>query len=152
VDCLLDGGATPVGIESTVISLAGDSPVLLRPGTIPRNNLESLIGPLSEPVVSDTAHPSPGLHKRHYSPATALVLVTPGALPVNGQGAYLWITRSADVELPVQMPADASEYAACLYGILHDLDRQGLDWIAVEDPPAGSEWDGVRDRLARAAR
>jgi L-threonylcarbamoyladenylate synthase len=49
------------------------------------------------------------------------------------------------------MPADARAYAQRLYALLHELDAQNLDWIAVEPPPEGSEWDGIRDRLRRAS-
>ena len=49
------------------------------------------------------------------------------------------------------MPADAAAYAAALYGLLHQLDEEGWDWIAVEAPPSDGEWLAVSDRLRRAA-
>jgi L-threonylcarbamoyladenylate synthase len=52
----------------------------------------------------------------------------------------------------MEMPAGALEYAAALYGTLHRLDREGYDWIAIEQPPETAEWAGVLDRLKRAAR
>src|SRR5438270_1210329 len=73
VDCVLDGGPTQVGIESTVISLAGP-PVLLRPGMISREEIEALIGPVGTAGAVEGAHPSPGMHPRHYAPRTTLVL------------------------------------------------------------------------------
>jgi L-threonylcarbamoyladenylate synthase len=148
VDLILDGGTTPVGIESTVLSLATDPPTLLRPGMVTREEIESLIGPVSVPndLHASGAHASPGLHPRHYSPRTPLVLVTNGRLPSQGRGIYL-------SHLPGSghpMPADARDYAAVLYMTLHKLDEEGLDWIAVEQPPGTSEWAGIRDRLKRA--
>ena len=74
----------------------------------------------------------------------------PGQLPAHGRGVYLYWSESAG-ENPVAMPRTADEYAAMLYATLHELDEAGWDWIAVEDPPAGAAWDGIRDRLRRAA-
>ncbi len=156
VDLILDGGPTRVGIESTVLSLAGPRPRLLRPGIISRTEIEELIGPVetAASVAPGGSHPSPGLHPRHYSPATRLVLVRDGAVPGEGSGAYVGFgeTRpAAETAVVVAMPAEAGAYAAALYATLHDLDRRQLDWIAVEVPPEGAEWAGVRDRLERAA-
>ncbi|HPT26479.1 MAG TPA: L-threonylcarbamoyladenylate synthase [Bryobacteraceae bacterium] len=148
VDMVLDGGSTPVGIESTVVSLAANPPVLFRPGMITREEIEALIGPVSLPNERPSqAHPSPGLHPRHYSPRTTLLLVSGGHLPAHGRGIYL-------SHLPgggQPMPSLAREYAAILYATLHNLDQQRLDWIAVETPPDTEEWAGVRDRLKRAS-
>ena len=154
VDYLLDGGACTVGIESTVLSLAGETPVLLRPGGIWRAQIEAVIGPVSlhaEP--SSGAHPSPGMHPRHYSPRTRLLLVSDGVVPGEGSGAYLQLHAASlrEVGKSVAMPSDPVEYAAELYRTLHRLDRENYDWIAVDTPPDSSEWEAVRDRLKRAA-
>lgn len=142
-DYVLDGGPARVGIESTVLSLAGDRPALLRPGVIPVPEIESLIGPLAPPPPLSAAHPSPGMHPRHYRPATPLHLLAPGDPVPEGRGAWLRMGR--------EMPADARAYAAALYETLHRLDGEGLEWIAVERPPETPEWAGVLDRLRRAA-
>lgn len=147
VDYILDGGPTTVGIESTVLSLAG-RPVLLRPGMISSADLEAVIGPLEQAAGPRGAHPSPGMHPRHYSPRTQLILGEP---PAHGRGAYLWITEPATAFRTLQMPSAPSAYAAILYETLHQLDEQELDWIAVENPPETPQWAGVRDRLRRAA-
>lgn len=152
VALVLDGGPTTVGIESTVLSLSGSSAVLLRPGMISTADLERAIGPVEAPPhPPEAAHPSPGMHRKHYSPRTPLVLVDAGALPPHGKGAYLWIREPSRSEHSIEMPIDPSEYAARLYAVLHELDAQGWDWIAVERPPGGVIWAGVRDRLERAA-
>jgi L-threonylcarbamoyladenylate synthase len=135
---VLDGGPTTVGIESTVVSLAGAEPVLLRPGLIKFDNIQRVT---SGEV--DAAHPAPGMHERHYSPRTRLLLVERGRRPATGRGVYLGIGEG--------MPGDPREYAAALYSKLHELDRQGLDWIAVERPPDSPAWEAVLDRLTRAA-
>ena len=151
VDMILDAGPTQVGLESTVLSLAGP-PRLLRPGMILREQIEELIGPveISGRIENGVPHPSPGMHPRHYSPKTPLLLVSDGVLP-PGRGAYLWIHKPASAARNVRMPADPASYAARLYQTLHELDAEGWDWIAVENPPDSSEWIPVLDRLQRAA-
>jgi len=140
VAMILDGGRTTVGIESTVLSLAGPDAILLRPGMVTQPQIEAVIGPVkllgSAP---EGPHSSPGLHRRHYSPRTPLVLIEAGKLPASGRGICL------------QMPADPREYAAVLYQKLHEADAQGFDWIAIEQPPKTEEWAAIRDRLERAA-
>ena len=143
-DYVLDGGPARVGIESTVLSLAG-APLLLRPGVIPLPEIEALIGPVApagEPAAGP--HASPGMHPRHYRPATPLFLLDPRAPDPPGRGARL--------RPGAGMPADPLEYAAALYETLHRLDAQHLDWIAVDRPPDAPQWAGVLDRLLRAAR
>lgn len=153
VECILDGGTCDVGIESTVVSLAGPEPLLLRPGIITIGQLEETLGrPVSFAVaVEGTAHPSPGMHLRHYAPRTPVCLVRDGQLP-KGRGAYLWIERPADAEFAIPMPSHAADYARFLYEALHLADKANLDWIAVETPPDGAEWSAVQDRLRRACQ
>ncbi len=149
--CVLDGGAAPVGIESTVLSLAGDAPVLLRPGMISRDAIEALIGPVVTAGSVEGAHPSPGMHHRHYAPSTRLLLVRGGAVPGQGRGAYVQRKTAATAARVVLMPETPEAYAARLYAVLHELDAEGWDWIAIEEPPARDEWSAIRDRLDRAA-
>ncbi|MFZ3262761.1 MAG: L-threonylcarbamoyladenylate synthase [Terriglobales bacterium] len=154
VSYVLDGGPCEVGIESTVLSLAEAQPVLLRPGIIPRSLLEHFIGPIA--IASDPAsgaHPSPGMHARHYSPRTSLFLVSNGKLPEPGQGIYLQHTTPPTHTgiKTVQMPTSAANYAAALYRELHEADESNFDWIAIELPPTAAEWEAVHDRLRRAA-
>jgi L-threonylcarbamoyladenylate synthase len=142
-DYVLDGGPARVGIESTVLSLVG-APVLLRPGVIPLPEIEALIGPVGMAAdPAEGAHDAPGMHPRHYRPATPLYLLGPGEAPPAGSGAWLRIGR--------EMSAEPREYAAALYETLHRLDALRPDWIAVERPPDTPEWAGVLDRLRRAA-
>jgi len=151
VAMVLDGGPTRVGIESTVLSLAGGEPVLLRPGMISEADIEAVIGPVRvQSGAPEAAHPSPGMHRKHYSPRTPVILVDDGTLPA-GRGAYLWIEAPLSAERAIEMPSDPHAYAAMLYDTLHQVDALGLDWIAVERPPSGMMWAGVRDRLERAA-
>ncbi|MEO8372371.1 MAG: L-threonylcarbamoyladenylate synthase [Candidatus Solibacter sp.] len=139
-DYTLDGGPARVGIESTVLSLV-EAPLLLRPGVIAVTELEALIGPIGcAETAMEGGHASPGMHVRHYRPATPLYLDT-AVRP--GKGAVL--------RLGLEMPGDPAGYASALYLTLHRLDGEGLDWIAIEAPPDTAEWAGVLDRLRRAA-
>jgi L-threonylcarbamoyladenylate synthase len=72
------------------------------------------------------------------------VLLAAGDSPPAGRGEWLRLGR--------EMPAEPAAYAALLYAVLHRLDAQGLDWIAVERPPDAPEWAGIVDRLMRAKR
>jgi L-threonylcarbamoyladenylate synthase len=140
VAMVLDGGPSQVGIESTVLSLAGPEPLLLRPGMVTKGEIEAVIGPVQVlDSVAEGTHASPGLHARHYSPKTPLILIQHGQALPPGRGICL------------EMPSDPSEYAAVLYEKLHQADAQGFDWIAIERPPDGEKWAAIRDRLERAS-
>ncbi|MEZ5354501.1 MAG: L-threonylcarbamoyladenylate synthase [Bryobacteraceae bacterium] len=150
-DLVLDGGPCQVGIESTVVSLAVNPPLLLRPGMIPRAEIEAIAGPISTPnsLVSTpgsldrpgTPQPSPGMHPRHYSPRTPFYLFPMDPTP-PGRGVTL---RRSD------MPSTPDAYAAALYPTLHRLDAEGWDWIAIEAPENTAAWTAILDRLQRAA-
>jgi L-threonylcarbamoyladenylate synthase len=164
VDYILDGGPCTVGIESTVLSLVGklggklvetqSQPILLRPGAISRKELEALIGSIaSAQEIEAGPHPAPGMHPRHYSPITSLFLVTNGIVPELGQGIYLQHEHPPsrqDINIH-QMPQSVENYAAVLYEKLHQADAANTDWIAVDQPPQGPEWEAINDRLKRAA-
>ena len=153
VSLVLDGGPCEVGIESTVVSLSGPQPVLLRPGMVTREQIEDVIGPvlLATEAAPGAPQESPGQHPRHYSPRTPLTLSNRDALPAQGHGVFLYWSKPAPACASMPLPKDPSECAARLYGMLHELDAQGWDWIAVEPPPSGPEWQAIRDRLRRAA-
>jgi L-threonylcarbamoyladenylate synthase len=158
IDYILDGDPCSVGIESTVLSLAEPRPILLRPGGISRAELEAIVGPVASADQVQTeapagAHPSPGMHPRHYSPRTPLLLVKDGKLPDQGHGIYLQHQHlpSRESVQTIQMPTAAADYAAALYEILHQADAGNYNWIAVDPPPNTPEWEAVHDRLRRAA-
>lgn len=141
---ILDGGPTQVGIESTVVSLADGQLKLLRPGMIS-------IGEIEQAAAGDGSHPAPGMHARHYSPRTPLILVDgPANLP-DRRGAYLWWNQAGFTSRSLRMPRDAAHYAARLYSALHEVDGEGWPWIAVEKPPQKPEWSAIWDRLRRAS-
>ncbi|HEY6911075.1 MAG TPA: L-threonylcarbamoyladenylate synthase [Myxococcales bacterium] len=156
IDAVVDGGRCPYGIESTVVGLDG-APRLLRAGAIPRSEIEELIGPLELGSRGAVAQ-SPGQQRRHYAPA-AVVRLSPRsqleqvARHLEGRvGALLrGDTPAPDGALVARLPDDPQGYARELYAALRDLEDADCTSIVVEEVPAGSEWDAIRDRLTRAS-
>ncbi len=157
---VLDGGACPVGIESTIVDCSRGHPVLLRPGMITPARLAAVCGqPLRE---RDEAAPrASGTLESHYAPRARVRLMDgrqlQAALDVLGADAraiavYARTPLKAARGVAVRaMPDDASRAAQELFAVLRALDATGVQLIWVETPPEGADWDGVRDRLARAA-
>jgi L-threonylcarbamoyladenylate synthase len=151
VDMILDGGPTTVGIESTVLSLATNPPMLLRPGMVSAAAIEQCIGPIAV-AANPTAgpHESPGMHREHYQPRTPLIIGEP---PAGSKSVYLYREQpSTTATENVRMPAEPGAYAAVLYDTLHRVDAGGWEWIGVEPVPQEIQWAGIADRLRRAAQ
>jgi L-threonylcarbamoyladenylate synthase len=158
---VLDGGAAQLGIESAIVDCSGDRPVLLRPGVLTRERIESAAGvPLLQP--DDGSPPAPGTLPSHYAPRAALRLMTTPmlrtALEMLGAEPLKLAVYSRSVPSGVatgvrhrRMPARPEQAAHELFSVLRELDREGVHLIWVEEPPPGPEWEGVRDRLVRAA-
>ncbi|MGI9216612.1 MAG: L-threonylcarbamoyladenylate synthase, partial [Hydrogenophaga sp.] len=157
---VLDGGACPVGIESTIVDCSRGMPVLLRPGMVTPMQIESACG---QPLrARDEAAPrASGTLESHYAPRAKVRLMPAQqlqpALDLLGADAqhiavYARASlRTARGVAPRRMPADAAACAQELFAVLRELDATGVKLIWVETPPEGAEWDGVRDRLQRAA-
>ena len=154
VDLVLEGGPSEVGIESTIVDLSGGAPVLLRPGRISKQDLERVIGAVSEGSEGSPRH-SGGL-ERHYAPRTPARLVPTYDLDkeiarLKEKVAVLAFSRPDErVDYWLRMPRDPDAYAQKLYGALRELDTAGCDEILVEAPPESPAWAAVRDRLQRA--
>jgi L-threonylcarbamoyladenylate synthase len=142
---VLEGGPCAVGIESTVVAIEDGKVKLLRPGMISLGEIEQAAAQAGK------AHPSPGMHQKHYSPRTRLILVRGASELPDRTGAYVWRVALGPTARAVRMPLDAEPYAAELYRVLHQLDTENWPWIAVEMPPDASDWAAIRDRLQRAA-
>jgi L-threonylcarbamoyladenylate synthase len=170
VDLVLDGGPTTVGIESAVVDCTSDPPVLLRPGALSPAHLARIVGrPLAAPAAparEDEPRLAPGMVERHYAPRASLRLFDGDAgsrasadfVATSTANARLRVgalvftpLTSVSAETTVVMPADPLAYAARLYDALHALDDAGCEVVFVERVPDGVEWEGVRDRLSRAA-
>jgi L-threonylcarbamoyladenylate synthase len=157
---ILDGGACPVGIESTIVDATRGHPVLLRPGMVTQAQLEAVCGqPLRE---RDGAAPrASGTLESHYAPnARVRLMPAPAlqtALDLLGHDArhIAVYARAALKAAPGvalrRMPNSATQAAQGLFATLRELDATGVKLIWVETPPDDPAWDGVRDRLQRAA-
>jgi L-threonylcarbamoyladenylate synthase len=164
VALVLDAGRTTLGIESTVVDVRGERPVILRPGFLSAPALERVVGPLASPdrATAGPALRSPGLLERHYAPNAELRLATsaPEAAGAVAElrrgegrvGALLHSAADVPAHHTVRLPSDPVGYANGLYAALHALDALGCRFIVAEAVPPGPEWAGVRDRLSRAAR
>jgi L-threonylcarbamoyladenylate synthase len=161
IDCVLDGGETDVGIESTIVDLSGAAPTLLRPGWIGPAELEQVLGvPLAAPAAD--APRAPGTLAKHYAPQTLLIVTEFDLLMelaatltrVGKRVAALAMTDRRPVQEGltwVAAPSDPAAYAHTLYANLRELDEAGCETILVERPPQSAEWMAINDRLARAA-
>ena len=173
---IIDGGDCEVGIESTIVDVSsGDRAVLLRPGVItPKEMLAKAGVRVYGPEEAVDAHAKPqsiprvsGSLKAHYAPTTPLRLYAPGRVldaltefpdTKSRVAVAVWDSESSLGDdghpsaqfVEVGVPSDSSAFASRLYRTLRDLDEQGWDLILFPEPPAGEEWDGVRDRLQRA--
>jgi len=164
---VLDGGPCEVGIESSIVDCTRSRPVLLRPGVLTRAELEAACG---EPVLakddllneSGSAPRASGTLEAHYAPNAKVRLMDAGAiqtaLDLLGADAAHIAVYARDVlriksekVLFRRMPDDALATAQQLFAVLRGFDAQGARLIWIEHPPASPEWDGVRDRLGRAA-
>ena len=164
---VLDGGPCAVGIESTIIDCSRGAPVLLRPGAITRVQVEAACGqPLqSAQEIADTAGAAPrasGTLESHYAPSAKVRLMDARALQtaldvLGADAAHIAVyartpLRIASDRLVVRrMPADADATAQQLFAALRGFDAQGVKLIWIETPPDAPDWEGVRDRLQRAA-
>jgi L-threonylcarbamoyladenylate synthase len=166
IPLVIDGGPCHVGIESTVLDVTCNPPLLLRPGMIHEAALVAVTGALA------TGHGgsggvlrSPGMLEKHYSPNARLLvrswkdeaglgelLRAAGAAPgTTGIIAHTQIPRDAGYARVAVVPRDAQAFARALYAELHQCDAAGVELIVIEQLPEGPEWQGVQDRLQRAA-
>ena len=161
VDYVLDGGASDIGIESTIIDASGSAPVLMRPGHINVQDIENACGTSVQAPRMDAPR-VPGALAAHYAPATTLLLLEADLLlelaaTLSQQGKHCAVlAMSARQPLLerltwVAAPADATAYAHELYANLRALDAAGCEVILVEQPPQQAAWAAVNDRLMRAA-
>ncbi|HLW04336.1 MAG TPA: L-threonylcarbamoyladenylate synthase [Azoarcus sp.] len=158
VSMVLDGGDCSVGIESTILDLSRDAPVLLRPGAISADAIAAVIGrhPRNREEEQDTAPRVSGALAAHYAPRTPLILVSAEGLvdELRRPDRIAVLARSARPQTAFHWraaPLDPVGYAHDLYANLRELDALGADLILVEAPPATLDWQAVSDRLSRAA-
>jgi L-threonylcarbamoyladenylate synthase len=155
VSLILDGGPCPVGVESTVLDLTGETPTLLRPGGATREAIEAAIGPvaLSHALpAGDAALKSPGQLASHYAPSRPVRLAATSVQPDEGLLAFgAAPLPGARVTLNLSPSGDLTEAAATLFAHLRALDRPEITRIAVMPVPQTGLGLAINDRLRRAA-
>ncbi len=161
---VVDGGPCEVGIESTIVDCSRGVPVLLRPGAISRAQVEAACGEaLRNP--HDLAAPDPrasGTLASHYAPEAKVRLMDAKALQaaldvLGAQAAHIAVWARSPLKVRSQrvlqrrMPDDPAATAQQLFAVLREFDARGVRLIWIETPPETPEWEGVGDRLRRAA-
>ncbi len=162
VDYILEGGQCAVGVESTIVDVSGEHPVILRPGMITAQQIAAV---LQEPVHTATAKAPrvSGSMESHYAPETPTELMSSQQIPSFVEEITLMDLPLAILSYShppmkcvgiewIAMPKEAKQYAHDLYHALREIDKMKLKRLVVEQVPAGDEWDAVRDRLQRASR
>ena len=164
---VLDGGACAVGIESTIIDCTRGAPVLLRPGQISRAQIETAAGSavLDKDTLTAPAPRASGTLESHYAPRAKVRLMSASeivaklqALGPHANNLGVWSVQRPEASeglgagvLWRAQPPYAAQAAHELFTVLRDLDARGVMQIWVQQPPDTPEWEGVRDRLQRAA-
>ena len=161
IGAILDGGPCEVGIESSIVDLsrlATHGPVLLRPGQVSAVDIGAVIG--QWPGVPDGSAPrASGTLASHYAPRTPVAMLDGGALPaalaqLAARGRRVALIHHSGLPAAgasVRLPAQADAYAQALYASLRAMDDAGCELILLEAPPQDAQWNGVNDRLRRAA-
>ncbi len=166
IPLVIDGGQSQVGIESTVLDLSVAPPRVLRPGMIHDEALSAVLDELAASGdTSEGSLRSPGMLPKHYSPKGRLVLLAwkddadllrqlaQHHIPAQACQiiAYEHIPSPEPLGRVAVIPHDAEAFARAIYAELHACDDSGASWIVVEQPPNSAEWQGIADRLTRAA-
>jgi L-threonylcarbamoyladenylate synthase len=166
IPLILDGGPTAIGVESTVLDVTCTPPVLLRPGGIPREAIEAVIGLVRTTADASLRQRSPGMRYRHYSPkAQVLLLEAPQAETLQAAlaaalqcgkrvGCLLYRLQLREVPPGVtvtRVGGGVEDYARALFSAMRALDAHGTDVILVEGVPEEGLGVAVMDRLRRAA-
>lgn len=151
IAAVLDGGPCRVGIESTVIDLSEPTPALLRPGGVTREQLEAVLGLLTDTGNSGALR-SPGMLERHYAPVRPLRLAATTVTPDEALLAFGAPMPGAAATVNLSPTRDLTEAAANLFAALRELDQPRFKTIAVMPIPENSLGAAINDRLRRAAR
>ena len=159
IDLIVDGGSVAVGVESTIVGCLAQ-PMLLRPGGVPREDIERVLGhALAQPpqeAAGDDAQPlAPGMLASHYAPRTRVRLDAEDVAPDEALLAFgLHRLHGADRAVAIMNlsdKGDLAEAAANLFGYLRSLDAKGATTIAVMPIPDEGLGEAINDRLRRAA-
>ena len=156
---ILDGGSSPLGIESSIIDITTTPARLLRPGPLSISRIKkisgvNIVGAGYQPARKKSPR-VPGSLKSHYAPKTKVILFQKN-IKFKNSTAVMAIKSKLIINdknnLLIKMPRDPVGYAQILYAVLRELDALKFDVIYIETPPNMPEWLAVRDRVMRAAQ
>ncbi|MDC7241380.1 MAG: L-threonylcarbamoyladenylate synthase [Spirochaetales bacterium] len=157
IDMVLEGGSCRVGVESTVLDLTRETPIILRPGGLTRQEIEAVLGPVDQFNRTTTSPTAPGQLEMHYSPRTPLHIVDDPSLVPDKAGAAALIYSDpsrgegfafSEVLTPGGNPVEA---ASRLFSALHTLDQSGAECIYAERIPEEGIGRAVMDRIYKAS-
>jgi L-threonylcarbamoyladenylate synthase len=149
---ILDGGPCTLGIESTVVSLVGEAPALLRRGAIAREEIERVLGHPLATAKADAPIASPGQLATHYAPDTRVRLGATSVAPDEALLAFgANVPKGARVTINLSETGDLQEAAAKLFGSLRELDEAAVSAIAIMPIPNHGLGEAINDRLQRAS-
>lgn len=164
IDMILDGGATRIGIESTVLDLTGRVPLILRPGWITEAQIAAVVGAVASLATPAELQRSPGTRYRHYSPRARVVLIEHVAQAAvervcrqHLESAAVGFIGHTPVAIDTAnfhamiLPATAADYAQRIYSALREMDERGVAVVVIEAIAEQGEGAAVMDRLRRAA-
>lgn len=168
IPLIVDGGDCNVGIESTVVDVTGATPRILRPGMISSDEITDAAGCrvlAGSGTDGEARLRSPGMLQKHYSPRARLVVWSwtddlslarqLSDAGVDPREAWIlthsWLPKSGGFANVMMIPEEPEAFARALYSELHRCDEAGARLIVVEAVPVSAAWDGISDRLRRAA-
>ena len=154
VSTVLDGGPTKVGLESTVLDVSGESPVLLRPGGVSKEDIEKALHlQVLLPCDGESIKRSPGTRYRHYAPRIPLVLTDSFYSGEADGKKWAWIGTSEPEHSPYIkiIFSDTEEYAKELFRALRTIEKSGAEIIIAQIPEETGIGRALKDRLARAS-
>ncbi len=151
---ILDGGECKIGLESTIIDLTQEVPVILRPGGVPPEEIEKILGKIEIKIKSSSSPKAPGQLKKHYSPSTPLKIFREKETFSGKRIGFIAFSnlpaKKYEVVKILSPSGDLKEAAANLFRFLHELDKMELDLILVEPVPEKGLGLAIMDRLKRA--
>jgi len=164
IEMILDGGATNIGIESTVLDMTGRVPVILRPGWITEEQIAAVVGAVERAASLQELQRSPGTRYRHYSPRARVVLIEHGSqasverlckehlktATVGYIGHTPLAIDNANFHAMI-LQANAADYASKIYSALREMDERNASIVIIEGISEAGEGAAVMDRLRRAA-
>lgn len=153
IDCILQGEATEIGLESTVVDCTGGRPVVLRQGSVTLEDIRRIV---PEAIANDSEEAdrkSPGLRHKHYAPNATVVIVNPGTkIEDASSSAYIGLADREEPFASEQIVADTSEYAHLLFEFFRECEREGISKIYCERVEEAGIGLALMDRLRRAAQ